>query len=169
MKEKFVHDTTLTSISSLHKILEQESYNLQLKAQNSFISSLPDEIDKQLVFAQQMHIRATDLQENGIIQRSREYLQSTNSSFFNLLWAKVRDKSALIRTMDYPTSYVKSVASVAVTPDSTKIVFGFTDNTIKIWDLTSGGRLVNTLRGHTSFVNSVAVTPDSTKIVSGSC
>jgi hypothetical protein len=39
---------------------------LQLKEKNSFIS-MPDEIDKQLVFAQQIHIRATDLQQDEMI------------------------------------------------------------------------------------------------------
>jgi WD40 repeat protein len=133
---------------------------------NSFIDSLSDKIDIQLVFAQQIHIRATDLQENEIIQRSREYLQSTNRSFFDILWARVRDKSALIRTLEGHTS---SVYSVAVTPDGTKIVSGSDDYTIKIWDLASaGGRLLNTLKGHTSTLTSIAITPDGTKIVSGS-
>ena len=38
-----------------------------------------------------------------------------------------------------------------------------------MWDIASaGGRLLNTLEGHTSSVSSVAITPDGTKIVSGS-
>ena len=76
-KSKNEYDTIINSIYSLYKILEQESHNLRLKEKNSFISTLPDKIDKQLVFAQQIHIRATDLRQNEIIQRSREYLQQT--------------------------------------------------------------------------------------------
>ena len=60
-KNKDIDNTIINSISSLYKILEQESHNLRLKEKNSFISTLPDKIDKQLVFAQQIHIRATDL------------------------------------------------------------------------------------------------------------
>ena len=71
-----IDNTIINSIYSLYKILEQESHNLRLKEKNSFISSVSDKIDKQLVFAQQIHIRATDLQQNEIIQRSREYLQA---------------------------------------------------------------------------------------------
>ena len=35
-----------------------------------------------------------------------------------------------------------------------------------MWDLASGGRLLNTLEGHTSGVSSIAITTDNTKIVS---
>ncbi len=155
-------------ILNIKKILEKESRNLRLKDKDSFISSISSKIDKQLVFSQQVHIRATDLQQNEIVQRSREYMmmlqQSKNRSFFDILWASVKDKSTLIRTLEGHSS---SVRSVAITPDSTKIVSGSYDNTIKVWDLASG-RLLNTLEGHSSSVRSVAITPDSTKIVSGS-
>ena len=134
-KNEYIDNIIINSISSLYKILEQESHNLRLKEKNSFISSIPDKIDKQLVFAQQIHIRSTDLGENEIIQRSREYLKANKSSFFNILWARVKDKSALIRTLEGHTS---SVCSIAITPDGTKIVSGSGDNTIKVWDLASG-------------------------------
>jgi WD40 repeat protein len=96
---------------------------------------LPSNIDKQLGFAQQIHIRATGLGQNEIIQLSREYMQANYSSFFNILWARVRDKSALIRTLEGHSS---SVGSVAITPDGTKIVSGSADKTIKVWDLNNG-------------------------------
>ena len=57
--------------------------------------------------------------------------------------------------------------SVAFSPDSSKIVFGSDDKTIKIWDVLSG-QLINTLIGHNNWVYSVAFSPDSSKIVSGS-
>ncbi|KAG8938414.1 hypothetical protein FRC03_007280, partial [Tulasnella sp. 419] len=48
-----------------------------------------------------------------------------------------------------------------------KIVSGSYDQTVCIWDATTG-TLVNTLKGHTSYVTSVAFSHDSSKIVSGS-
>ncbi|MGB9169238.1 MAG: hypothetical protein WCB31_09965 [Nitrososphaeraceae archaeon] len=39
---------------------------------------------------------------------------------------------------------------------------GSSDKTIKVWDLASGGRHLNTLEGHTDRVNSVAITPGGT-------
>ena len=170
-----IGNTIINPISSLYRVLEQESHNLRLKDKNSFISSVSDNIEIQLVFAQQIHIRATDLRQDEIAQRSREYirmqrpsqsqLQSKNRFFVDILWARVKDKSALLRTLEGHSAYVESVT---VTPDGTKIVSGSWDNTIKVWDLAASGRLVNTLQGHSSAVSSVAVTPDSTKIVSGS-
>ena len=164
-KDKDDYDPIINSICSLYKILEQESHNLRIKEKNSFIFSVSGKIDIQLLFAQQIHIRAIDLKQNEII-RAREYMQENKSSFFNILWAKVRDKSAVIRTLDGHTS---GVNSVAITPDGTKIVSGSSDHTIKVWDIAStGGRLLNTLEGHSSSVSSVAITPDGPKIVSGS-
>ena len=59
------------------------------------------------------------------------------------------------------------VNAVAITPDGTKIVSGSSDNTIKVWDLSTGKDLL-TLKGHKDIVDAVAITPDGTKIVSGS-
>ena len=59
------------------------------------------------------------------------------------------------------------VASVAYSPDGTKIISGSDDYTIKIWDANTG-QCLKTLEGHSLFVNSVAYSPDGTKIISGS-
>ena len=66
----------------------------------------------------------------------------------------------LIRTLSGHTNWV---AAVAVAGD--RIVSGSIDNTIKVWDLSSG-HLIRTLSGHTGYVHSVAVAGD--RIVSGS-
>jgi WD40 repeat protein len=57
--------------------------------------------------------------------------------------------------------------SVAWSPDSSIIVSGSYDGTVRIWDAVTG-ELQQTLPGHTYFVKSVAWSPDSTRIVSGS-
>ncbi len=64
--------------------------------------------------------------------------------------------------------HLDSVNTVTITPDSTKIVSGSWDYTIKIWNLATG-ECLRTLEGHLDSVNSVAITLDGTKIVSGSC
>lgn len=55
--------------------------------------------------------------------------------------------------------------SVAFNSDGTKIVSGSYDDTIDLWDVSSGEQL-DCLKGHSSWVNSVAFSPDGTKIVS---
>ena len=54
-----------------------------------------------------------------------------------------------------------------MTPDGRSVVSGSNDKTVRVWELESG-RLLRTLKGHTSRVNSVSVTPDGQSIISGS-
>jgi WD40 repeat protein len=59
------------------------------------------------------------------------------------------------------------VASVASSPDGTRVVSGSFDRTLRIWDAVSGEHHI-TLRGYSSVVNSVSFSPDGTLVVSGS-
>jgi len=63
--------------------------------------------------------------------------------------------------------HTDSVTAVAYSPDGSRIVSGSDDNTLKIWDASSGKQLA-TLSGHTSSVDAVAYSPDGSRIVSGS-
>ena len=68
-------------------------------------------------------------------------------------------------------NYFNPVLSVAYNNDSSKIVSGRRDNTLKIWDATVTTDTTTplfTLVGHTDSVNSVAFHPDGSKIASGS-
>ena len=60
-----------------------------------------------------------------------------------------------------------SVYSVAISPDGDTLVSGSWDNTIKIWNLTTG-KLQQTLQGHEDNVNSVAISADGNTLFSGS-
>jgi WD40 repeat protein len=60
-----------------------------------------------------------------------------------------------------------SVCSVAFSTDGTHIVSGSYDNSVRVWDVSTGKEL-NVLNGHTELVNSVAFSTDGTHIVSGS-
>ncbi|KAH7917791.1 hypothetical protein BV22DRAFT_1123950 [Leucogyrophana mollusca] len=60
------------------------------------------------------------------------------------------------------------VQSVAVSPDGTHIVSGSNDNTICIWNASTGTQVLPPMQGHQGPVLSVAFSPDGTHIVSGS-
>ena len=57
--------------------------------------------------------------------------------------------------------------SVSFSPDGYKVASGSNDNTVKLWDVTSG-ECLQTLEGHSRYVTSVSFSPDGTKITSGS-
>ena len=61
--------------------------------------------------------------------------------------------------------HIEAVWSVAYSPDSTKIISGSGDETIKIWDANTG-ECLKTLEGHLDYVYSVTFGPDGTKIIS---
>ena len=63
--------------------------------------------------------------------------------------------------------HTDAVRSAAFSPYGQRIVSGSHDNTLKIWDASSGKEL-QTLKGHDGNVNHVAFSPDGQRIVSGS-
>ena len=63
--------------------------------------------------------------------------------------------------------HVDGVVSLAFSLDGTLLVSGSKDDTVKLWDIQTGG-LVKTFRSNVYRVRSVSISPDSTTIVSGS-
>ena len=59
------------------------------------------------------------------------------------------------------------VTSIAFSPDGKTFVSGSADNTLKLWDV-STGKEIRTFRGHSGDVTSVAFSPDGKIIISGS-
>ncbi|KAL1644350.1 hypothetical protein SLS61_008857, partial [Didymella pomorum] len=72
--------------------------------------------------------------------------------------------SACLQTLEGHSRYV---SSVAFSHDSSKLASASLDNTVKVWDASSGACL-QTLEGHSSSVRSVAFSHDSSKLASAS-
>jgi WD40 repeat protein len=74
------------------------------------------------------------------------------------------DWSACLQTLEGHSSAVRSVA---FSHDSSKLASASHDNTVKVWD-TSSGAYLQTLEGHSNYVSSVAFSHDSSKLASAS-
>ena len=59
------------------------------------------------------------------------------------------------------------VSAVAFSPDGTRLVSGGEDNTLRLWDVQTGQRIGQPLRGHGGDVLSVVFSPDGTRLASG--
>jgi WD40 repeat protein len=76
------------------------------------------------------------------------------------------------RDMNWPAvqtvlrEHTDSVSSFSFSPDSTHIVTGSEDNTVRLWDAGTGQPVNEPLRGHTSFATSFSL--DDSRIVTGS-
>ena len=73
----------------------------------------------------------------------------------------------IVRSTMAKMGHSNCVWSASFSPDSSKIASGSDDNTVKLWDVTSG-ECLQTLEGHSDYVNSVSFSPDGTKVASGS-
>ena len=85
----------------------------------------------------------------------------------------VREKSprqAPVLPVTLPHTYLghtAAVNSVAWSPDSKRLASASDDQTVRVWDTTSGTTLL-TYKGHTDQVNSVAWSPDGKRLASAS-
>lgn len=78
-------ESDLTLIHQLNKIPEQESHNLR-PAENELFGI---DMDKSILFAQQIYIRSMDLNDNYISEKLREFLLKLWKPFLNFKWINV--------------------------------------------------------------------------------
>ena len=103
--------------------------------------------------------------------------QTPTNSPLCKLWVDHLQKHASI-TSGHPSNWPaeihtlhgheSAVTSVAYSPDGRHIVSGSFDETIRVWNATTGHCVAGPFKGHTAWVSSVAYSPDGTYIVSGS-
>ena len=65
------------------------------------------------------------------------------------------------------SGHFKAILAVAITPDGQRAVSASSDNTLKVWDLSSGEE-AHTLSGHSKAILAVAITSDGQQAISAS-
>ena len=119
---------------------------------------------------------------NDYVQPSFTYVVLTSdgkdivSSLDDIIYIHNAENGAHIRTfarvshsMRIPfTGHSNPVCAVVFSPDGEKIISGLVDQTVHLWNASTGQPIQSPFEGHTSWVTSVAFSPDRNRIVSGS-
>ena len=71
-----------------------------------------------------------------------------------------------LKALDLFTGHTESVTSIAFSPDSRTLASSSYDETVRLWDVTTGAHKA-TLTGHTSWVSSIAFSPDGRTLAGG--
>ncbi|MGA7936964.1 MAG: NB-ARC domain-containing protein, partial [Kovacikia sp.] len=101
--------------------------------------------------SQDATIRVWDLQTSADLSQAAAY----------------NSRSGVVRDAIQLLGHLSRVWSVAFSPDGKTLASASEDQTIKLWDW-STGQCLKTLMGHQGWVKSIAFSPDGTHLVSGS-
>ncbi|MBD2473078.1 hypothetical protein [Nostoc sp. FACHB-145] len=105
----------------------------------------------------------TSLQAGKLLKRTFWADRNTHMQVVSLLQqtiSEVRERNSLVGHSD-------PVKSVSFSPDGKTLASASIDQTIKVWNITTG-KLINTLSGHNASVNSVSFSPDGKTLASAS-
>ncbi|TPX66522.1 hypothetical protein CcCBS67573_g07802 [Chytriomyces confervae] len=164
----------------LEAILLLQKLDIVGKVANSMITCLNDNSSAEVAFIRSILWDLKLVSANFSPQLTMSPLQVYNHALIavpqNTEYYRVYHKFAPARiavdaqqSWEFMTlfGHSKPVTSVAVSPDSTTIISGSKDQTLKLWDVQTG-ECQATLEGHKNDVNAVAITPDGKLIISGS-
>jgi len=108
-----------------------------------------------------------------LLQGHRSAIESVNYSNTGKMLLSISKNDQSVRLWEFPeikiSRYIKSGSSMAAvfSPDESIIAVGCDDNSIKLWDVSSGEK-IGLLDGHNNKVSSLAFSADGEILVSGS-
>jgi len=151
-------------VAIIYLFLYPQRWNPQLETviseANSFVNAFAYPISQSMP-----HIYLSALpfspSESATLQSMRDAFQNTLS----VEAGRSKEWPVIHQTL---VGHSSGVRSVAFSPDSTRIVSGSYDQTIRIWDAVSGTPIGEPLQGHLGWIESVSFSRDGSRIVSGS-
>ncbi|EMD30754.1 hypothetical protein CERSUDRAFT_120326, partial [Gelatoporia subvermispora B] len=149
----------IMQLLTAHELHMTDDLSRFLRDANAFVLSCREAIERSAP-----HIYLSALPS---IHSSSKIAEAFWPEFMNvpvIMTTGINRRRNILQHIDTATS----VGAVTFSPDGTRIVSGSRDNTIRIWDASTGQALLEPLEGHTDVVSSVAFSPDGTRIVSGS-
>ena len=82
-----------------------------------------------------------------------------------LLWFTSRPRAKFFPLYSY-AGHQGGVATLAWSPDGTRIASGAKDKTVRVWEATTGNQVL-IYKGHSSGITAIAWSPDGSRIASG--
>jgi len=134
-------------------------------AETKTASAIASQEKTEAILARSNHFLAQARWDNNRAVAARELLQRVPQQHRNIEWYLARRQFEGSDVTLY--GHTHNVNSVSFSPDGKRIASGSWDNTIRLWDASTGEEL-HTLKGHTRGVTSVSFSPDGKHIASGS-
>src|SRR6266404_4333067 len=97
----------------------------------------------------------------------RGFINVVSGTAVAWLFATMAASGQVTKIEIVPITPHEHVEVVAFSPDGAYALSGGFDNTMKVWQVSSG-RLIRTFQGHSNTVRSVAFSPDGKTVLSGS-
>ncbi|TDL14574.1 WD40 repeat-like protein, partial [Rickenella mellea] len=162
------------SIQALSILLQDNQINHMLaeKGQNlnhSYAQAVADAYRFVRAFFEVISLSTPHLYISALPFAPSGSLVARNLKYFvNTMVVTKRHKKQWSPCVLVMSRHTYGVRSVAFSPDGQTIASGSADNTVRIWNASTGAPIGEPLCGHTGGVTSVAFSPDGKYIVSGS-
>lgn len=138
----------------LERLLDREAHTL---------SGWSREV-RPVAFSQQAYLRATDLSIDFLARQAESRLVTAGQPFLDLMWRRGPSTAALIRTLGGSGSLA---GAVAITEDGLRVLSGYEDGSLRIWDLATG-QLLRGLEAHEARINTLCIVPGMDSVLSAS-
>jgi serine/threonine protein kinase len=144
---------------------KEKAVSAEKKAEVEREKAVASREQAEAILARSNHFLAQARWNNNRAVAARELLQRVPQQHRNIEWYLARRQFEGSDVTLY--GHTHNVNSVSFRPDGKRIASGSWDNTIRLWDASTGEEL-HTLKGHTGEVRSVSFSPDGKRIASGS-